>query len=160
MIGTARRFPGFPLRGLFLVALGFLLASLLGGGGSGLVGVLGLVLLPLLLVKMVAMFMLFGFALRFIGPRSASGRGWGPGPGGRGGWGHHHGRPTDGPGTDRADASAQQRDRADWDESLRWARTEVDRAERGDRGGHDDRPATGPAPGQDFPEPGPDQPRD
>ena len=74
MFGTARRFPGFPLRGLLLIALGFVLASAFAGGGSGLLGGLGVVLLiPLFLFKMLFMFMLFGLLLRFIGP------GWGPG---------------------------------------------------------------------------------
>ena len=128
MFGPTRRFPF--IRGLALVALGFLLASALAGGGSAASGAaagFGLALLiPLFLVKMLFLFMLFGAMLRFAG---AGGRHRGPDGWGRGPW--HDRRPGTTGGDDRYpwerdDSTADhERDRRDWEESLRRAREEL-----------------------------------
>lgn len=118
MFGPFRR---FPMRGLALVAIGFLLASVLAGGApvfSGAAAGLGLALLfPLFLFKMFFLFFIFGSVLRFAG----GGRGWGPGPHwGHGGPGHRSGGPSSEPDRERSDT-----DQRDWEESLRRAWEEL-----------------------------------
>ena len=119
MFGPYRR---FPFRGLALVALGFLLASVLAGGAPAFTGAaagLGLVLLvPLFLFKMLFLFFLFGTFLRFAG----GGRGWERGPG----WGpprHRHRRHEDPP--TGFDDRWSDREQQEWEESLRQAREEL-----------------------------------
>jgi hypothetical protein len=119
---------GFPFRGLALIALGFLLASALAGGGSAAAGAAaGLALLiPLLLFKMLAVFFLFGALLRFAG-----GSGWRRGR--RPGWdrgGPWSARGDTFEGGDRSpwgrdDRSSFDRERWEWEESLRQAREEL-----------------------------------
>lgn len=118
MFGPFRR---FPFRGLALVALGFLLASVLAGGAPAFTGAaagFGLLLLfPLFLFKMFFIFFVFGSLFRFAGGGWGRGRGPGWGPG------HHH-RSTE-------DTSSPPRrrwddeERGEWEESLRQAREEL-----------------------------------
>ena len=155
MFGPYRR---FPFRGLALVALGFLLASVLAGGGPALSGAAAgvgfLLVIPLIMLKMLFMFFLFGVMLRFVG--GGRGRGpWGPGPyGGRHhdrwnrwsdqsrehgwgqgwgpGWGNRWG--SDGPGSRRPPSQPDDRwseqEQRDWEESLRLAKEELRDSER------------------------------
>lgn len=113
MFGPFRR---FPLRGLALVAIGFLLAGALAGGSpaSGAAAGFGLLFaLPLLMFKMFFLFFIFGSFFRFAG----GGRGWD-----RGAYDRNSGRSTEQP----RDVEAEQ-DRRSWEESLRQAREEVQR---------------------------------
>jgi len=129
MVGPVRR---FPLRGLALIALGFLLASALSGGGAAVGAATGFLLfLPLLALKLLFLFFLFGAVLSFAGG------GWGRGP-----W--HHRRPYGGRrrgygrgGDDGArwwykgqpmspSAPARNPEEQEWEETLRQARREVD----------------------------------
>lgn len=120
MFGPYRR---FPFRGLALVALGFLLASVLAGGApafSGAAAGVGLLLLiPLIMFKMMFMFFIFGAMLRFVG--GGRGRGpWGPGP-----YGPGHRRPPSQP-----DDRWSEQEQRDWEESLRLAKQELRDSER------------------------------
>jgi hypothetical protein len=124
MFRSVRR---FPFGGLALVALGFFLASLLGGGAAaGGLGI-GLLFLPFLLLKMFFIFLLFGAFFRFVGMGShwRGGSGWRPGPWHERGHGVHRSEefyPWERTQQDReADA-----DRRQWEQSLREARAEVD----------------------------------
>ncbi len=144
--------PRFPLRGLALVAIGFVLASALIGGGPGAGVATGLgvaLLLPFLALKLLFVLFLFGALFRFAG----AGAGWRPGPRSGRGFGGPWQRGWD----DRAHSSdepypwerpsqhrANDPERQQWEENLRQARAEVEGL---------DRPA--PWPGDDFEPPTP-----
>jgi hypothetical protein len=119
MSGPFRR---FPFRGLALVALGFLLASVLAGGTPAFAGAaagLGLALvIPVFLFKMVFMVVLLGSFLRFAGGGWGRGRHPGRGPGGA------RYRPGDESSSVGHDRSFD-RERWEWEESLRRAREEL-----------------------------------
>lgn len=141
MFGSA---PRFPFRGLLLIGLGFLLASML-GGAAGTAGSIAAAILfiPLLILKVLFFLFLFSLFFRMAGAFAGGGRGpggdrgpWGPGrPHGPGGRRTHHGRRTTAdpghwsykgrPMTDPTPPAPSQED-AEWEESLRQARREVD----------------------------------
>lgn len=137
MFRSPRRF----VRGLALVALGFLLASMVSGSASG--ALAAIFFLPILLLKIAMFVFLVGLVLKVVTGR------WGPG----GGWPHERGRrwdqrwsprpPRAGDGSrwwyrgepmDTPRRSAPEppvdRDRADWEESMQRARAEVEGLDR------------------------------
>lgn len=128
----------FPLLGLAVFGLGFLLATALAGSATSTLGsAVGFAFfLPFLILKVMFMFFLFGMLLRFAG------RGWGGGWS-RGAW--SQGGPRQGhggrPGRHGSDDETQWRyrgrpmrptppapspEQAEWKEHLRQARREVD----------------------------------
>jgi len=142
--------PRFPLRGLALVAIGFVLASaLIGGGpGAGVATGLGVVLLlPFLALKLLFVLFLFGALFRFAGggwrPGPRSGRGFG-GPWQRGWDDRAHSSDEPYPWERPSQHRANDPERQQWEENLRQARAEVEGL---------DRPA--PWPGDDFEPPTP-----
>ncbi|MEM9612087.1 MAG: hypothetical protein AAGA59_04100 [Actinomycetota bacterium] len=95
MFGSA---PRFPFRGLLLIGLGFLLASMIGGGAT-VGGVVSAVLfLPLLILKVMFFLVLFSLFFRLVGAFAGGG---GRHRGHYGPWGHR--RRGDGESDDRGD---------------------------------------------------------
>lgn len=130
MLRSIRR---FPLMGLALFGLGFLLAGALTGSATSTLGsAVGFAFfLPFLILKVMFMFFLFGMLLRFAG------RGWGGGWSRRGPWPGHDGRRSRHSSGDetlwryrgrpmRPTPPAPSQEQAEWQEHLRQARSEVD----------------------------------
>lgn len=136
MVGSI---PHFPFKGLALVGLGVLLATVIGGAGTVGAVAAGLLFLPLLFLKFLFVFFMIGLFLRLAG----HGHGGGHGPWRRNR--HQHGRDTRGrrswsseTGPDEAVwryrgrpmsgpmPPAPSAEQAEWEESLRQARREVD----------------------------------
>lgn len=122
-------FRRFPFRAVALIAIGFLLASVLAGGpaASGVATGFGFaLLLPLLFLKMLFVFFLFGALFRFAG---GGGRGWETGPGWRrrGRWSSRHDDDYGRSYRWERDPREYDRERWEWEESLRQAKEELRR---------------------------------
>ena len=133
--------PRFPLKGLALVAIGFLLANAISGGGSG-AFLAGLLFVPLLILKMMFIIFLVSTVFRFAAGghhhrdhyHRYQGRGRHGRRSHRGPWADHHQRTGSDDGAQwwykgrsmQPSSEPVDPERLEWEEHLREARREVD----------------------------------